>query len=87
MPRICEFYGIAIFMYFQEPHLTPHFHVLYQGHAAVIAVGTLDVLAGSLPRRAMRLVREWALLHDDALRENWERCRERLPLRRIPPLQ
>jgi hypothetical protein len=86
MPRICEFYGIVIAMYYDEPHGRPHFHARYAGAEATIALDSLEVVAGSLPRRALRLVREWAELHPGALHDNWIRARERLPLRSINPL-
>jgi hypothetical protein len=44
------------------------------------------VLEGDLPRRALRLVREWAELHQGELLENWQRARARQPLERIDPL-
>lgn len=85
MPRISEFYGIVIAMYYAE-HGVPHFHALYAGEEASIAVETLDVLAGSLPLRALRLVREWASIHHAELEANWERARAEQPLDPIPPL-
>ena len=45
MPRIAEFYGIAIYMYHRE-HGVPHFHALYGEHEAVIAIRGLRVLEG-----------------------------------------
>jgi hypothetical protein len=44
------------------------------------------VIAGSLPRRALALVAEWAALHQDELRSNWERARREEPLQPIEPL-
>ena len=85
MPRISEFYGIVIAMYYAE-HGVPHFHALYAGEDASIAIESLDVLAGSLPDRAMRLVREWATLHRAELEANWNRARDGQPLEHIPPL-
>lgn len=84
MPRISEFYGIVIAMYYAEHG--PHFHALYAGEDASIAIESLDVLAGSLPDRALRLVREWATLHRVELEANWNRARDGQPLERIPPL-
>lgn len=81
----CEFYGIAIAMYYAE-HGVPHFHALYAGDDASIAISSLDVLAGSLPDRALRLVREWADLHRAELEENWRRARDGQQLERIVPL-
>jgi hypothetical protein len=36
-----------------------HFHARYGEFEATIEIGTLDVLEGQLPRRALNLVREW----------------------------
>ena len=76
MPRISTFYVIVISMYWRErDHPIPHFHAEYARQRASIAVdGT--VLAGTLPARALRLVREWAAIHDDELVANWNRARE-----------
>jgi Protein of unknown function (DUF2442)/Domain of unknown function (DUF4160) len=64
----------------------PHFHALYAGRDASIAIETLEVLGGSLPDRALRLVREWATLHRAELEADWQRARDGQPLDRIPPL-
>jgi uncharacterized protein DUF4160 len=64
----------------------PHFHALYAGQEASVAIETLEVLAGALPDRALRLVREWASLHRAELEDDWQRARDGLPLERIPPL-
>lgn len=69
MPRICEFYGIRIYMY-RPDHPPPHFHAQYGEHIAQISLGTYEVLNGSLPARALRLVGEWAALHAVELVEN-----------------
>ena len=61
-------------------------HALYAGQDASIAVDSLDILAGSLPDRALRLVREWAELHRGELEEDWRRARAGQPLIRIAPL-
>jgi hypothetical protein len=88
MPRISAFYGIVIWMYHDEiQHLgRPHFHARYGGDEASVELGSLQVLAGGLPTRALRLVREWAAEHESELRENWERARRHEPLERIEPL-
>jgi hypothetical protein len=85
MPRISEFYGIVITMYYAE-HGVPHFHALHAGREASVAIETLEVLAGSLPDRALRLVREWASLHRDELHLDWQRARADQPLKPIEPL-
>ena len=86
MPRISAFYGIVIAMYWGErDHPVPHFHAEYAGARASIAVDG-RVLAGSLPARALRLVREWASLHEDELLANWRRARDHERLVQIAPL-
>ncbi|HWJ88001.1 MAG TPA: DUF4160 domain-containing protein [Pelagibacterium sp.] len=69
MPTISYFYGIVIQMFWND-HAPPHFHALYSEHEAVIAIETLDVIRGGLPRRAMALVLEWARDSRPALMEN-----------------
>jgi hypothetical protein len=86
VPRISWFYGILILMHWSEAgHMTPHFHVEYGNHRASVDVdGAL--LAGSLPPRCQRLVREWARLHRDELLANWEHGRNNEPFEPIDPL-
>ncbi len=72
MPTISRFYGIVVRMYFAD-HVPPHFHAVYAGEEAVIEIATGEILRGRLPDRALRMVREWALMHRDELAANWER--------------
>ena len=84
MPEVSRFYGIVITINYDE-HLPPHFHARYaEWRAAVLLSG--DVLAGHLPRRALALVRAWAVLHQQELAMDWQRAQENRPLLPIPPL-
>lgn len=85
MPRISEFYGIIICMYFRD-HNPPHFHAYYAGDEAEIAIESLSVLAGRLHPRAMGLVIEWALLRRQELRRAWEQGQGPRPIDPIEPL-
>lgn len=85
MPRISEFYGIVIAMYWTD-HPPPHFHAYYGEHDAQVDIATGEVMGGELPRRALRLVKEWTELHRRELLENWGKARNDLPLDRIEPL-
>ena len=69
MPRICEFFGITIFMYFND-HAPPHFHAEYGEFEALYVVDTIEVLRGGLPRRAHSMVVEWTTLHRLELKAN-----------------
>ncbi|MDQ3609375.1 MAG: DUF4160 domain-containing protein [Actinomycetota bacterium] len=59
-----------------RPRLRPDLR--YADQEAALAIETLEVLAGSLPGRAMRLVEEWAKLHREELDENWRRAWRRI---------
>lgn len=85
MPRISEFYGILIYMYFSD-HAPPHFHAMYGRFEAEVSIESAETLKGRLPRRASTLVREWARLYREELKSNWNLACEHRPLRRIPPL-
>ena len=63
-----------------------HFHAVYGEHEATIVIVTLAVLSGDLPARALRLVQEWAELHQRELHANWESARAHAPLSSIEPL-
>lgn len=86
MPRIAEFYGIAIYMYFRD-HNPPHFHAIYGEYEAEVEISTGDVLKGSLPKRAERLVREWHSERRNELIHDWELARRQKPLKQITPLE
>ncbi len=60
-----------------------HFHVDYQGQQAQFAIESGELLAGKLPSKAVKLVREWAKDHQEELRENWELAVALKPLQRI----
>ncbi len=86
MPRVSEFFGIVIYMYYND-HMPPHFHAEYGEYEAIYEIGTLDVTRGGLPRRAHALVLEWATLHRAELRDDWERARNEKPLVEIEGLE
>ena len=86
MPTICEFYGLVIRMYWSD-HAPPHFHVHYAEFEAHVRIDTLELLRGSLPRRAHALVLEWAALHRAELMEDWDLCNSHQMPKQIEPLR
>lgn len=86
MPTISVFYGVVIQMFWRD-HGPPHFHALYGEEEALIDLRDLRILKGSLPRRAMALVLEWASDHRDELLEDWNQCRELKHPNWIEPLR
>jgi Domain of unknown function (DUF4160) len=86
MPRISAFYGVVIYMYWNEKdHPVAHFHAYHAGRRASVSVDGM-VLAGSLEPRALQFVREWAALHREEILANWDRARASQPLLGIAPL-
>ena len=85
MPTVSAFYGIMIRMFFND-HAPPHFHARYGEFEATIEIGSLTVLEGQLPRRALNLVQEWAMIHREELLEDWRLCRENAAPTKIEPL-
>lgn len=80
MPEISRFFGYS-------DHDPPHFHAAYGDDEALIAIETLELLRGMLPRRAMTLVLEWGALHRDELRADRQRARAGHPLEPVHPLE
>jgi hypothetical protein len=72
-------------MYYEE-HGLPHFHARFAGYDASIQIDGLFILQGTLPRRKLSLVRQWARLHAGELQANWERARREEELIEIDPL-
>ncbi len=73
MPTISAFYGILIQMFWGD-HAPPHIH-------------TLEVVRGSMPRRALALVLEWAFQHRAELLEDWTLCENNQLPKKISPLE
>jgi hypothetical protein len=86
MPCVSDFYGIAIYMYYSD-HAPPHFHAEYGGDEVEIEICTLNVLRGTMKRRALALVLEWASLHRNELSVNWILARQGLRLQAIDGLE
>ncbi len=72
-------------MYWRD-HNPPHFHASYGDDEALITMNG-EVYSGSLPRRALSLVREWLAIHRQELLDNWENAQKREPMKSIEPLE
>jgi hypothetical protein len=87
MPRISHFYGITITMYWREGHhRLAHFHARYGEYKASLNVAG-EIIVGSLPKHALRLVQDWAELHAAELEANWQLVLSKKPLDPIDPLR
>jgi hypothetical protein len=89
MPELSRFFGIIIRMYLEAgmPHHTPHFHAYYQNETGVFSIQPVELIAGTLPKRQLRLVEAWAEIHQNELINDWELLQSgRLPFP-IEPLK
>ncbi|MFC1496173.1 DUF4160 domain-containing protein [Candidatus Margulisiibacteriota bacterium] len=86
MPKISEFFGISIYIYFRE-HRPPHFHAIYGDNEAQISIENLSIISGKLSPKTLALVVEWASLHQKELIEAWKQAEEHKPPRKIEPLK
>lgn len=85
LPRISEFFGIVIYVYYED-HGPPHFHAQYGGSEAVLRIDGLSVARGSLPPRALGRHR-MATLHRKDLDAVWHQAEQMQPLSKIAPLE
>ncbi|MBR0480238.1 DUF4160 domain-containing protein [Candidatus Saccharibacteria bacterium] len=87
MPVISIFYGIFIYMYFdQHEHNPPHFHVKYQNYEASFTFDG-ELLKGDLPKKQISFVKAWAAIHEDDLKTNWELLKKEGRAEKIEPLR
>lgn len=85
MPRLSQFYGIVVEMFYND-HPPPHFHARHGGDEALVEISTGRILRGWLPLRAKRLVGEWLEAHRAELEDAWRRAEADQPLIPIDPL-
>ncbi|WP_129676191.1 DUF4160 domain-containing protein [Candidatus Chloroploca sp. Khr17] len=84
MPRIAEFDGVIILLYYDDHH-PPHVHVRYGSHQALMQIDPASIAAGALPRRVEQQVLAWATRRMAALQANWDRAQRHQPLEWIDP--
>ncbi|MBC6401971.1 MAG: DUF4160 domain-containing protein [Ekhidna sp.] len=70
MPEISKFYGIVVYMFFND-HNPPHFKKKYSEFEANIMIQNGTILNGDLPVSKLKLVSAWAEIHKDQLMEMW----------------
>ena len=85
MPEISRFLGVVIGMFYSE-HGVAHFHAVYGEYEVSIEIES-GTVHGEFPNRALRLVLEWAALHQRELLDNWQLARQGQPLKPIAPLE
>ena len=53
MPTVSRFYGIVIFMNYND-HLPPHFHARYQDQEVIVEIEA-GIVTGKMSKRALRM--------------------------------
>ena len=86
MPKISEFFGIAIYIYYRD-HAPPPLPCDLRRWRSSGRDRSLAILRGRLSPRALGLVTEWASMHQEELMRVWNQARQHEPLDPIAPLQ
>lgn len=85
MPVISMFFGIAIRMFYND-HEPIHFHAEYQGQRGKFDLSGKMIVGDIQSRTALRLIKDWAKLHEFEIRRNWQRMKAGKPFEVIEPL-
>ena len=88
MATLSMFFGIIISMYCElgGKHNKPHLHARYQDFKVAVALDG-ETLEGSLPRKQMKLLEAWMVIHEDEPLANWELLSEGREFFKIEPLK
>lgn len=87
MPELSRFGGMIIYMLFHDigQHSKPHVHVYYGEYEAAIAIDG-ELLAGSLPRRQLKIVTGWLAFHEEEAYNAWNLAVQGEHFDKIPPM-
>lgn len=85
MPIISEFYGIKIYMYWNE-HMPPHFHAEFDSKKIMVDINKGAVIKGVFPFKQLKLVLAWCEIHQEELIRNWESAKNYSEIMKIDPL-
>lgn len=86
MPILSMFFGIVIRMFYND-HDPPHFHADYQGQRGKFNLDGNMVVGNVYSKTALRLIRDWAVLHRSEIEANWQKAKDGRPLEGIEPLE
>ena len=86
MPQISRFFGVIIYLYFDD-HNPPHFHAVYGEFEAEININNLTIIEGNLPSRVLGLVIEWASQYQEELKKDWNLVKQLKTPFPIKPLE
>ncbi len=70
IPEISRFYGIVVYMFFND-HNPPHFKIKYAEFEANILIENGAIMNGDIPISKLKLVTAWAEIHKEELIKMW----------------
>jgi hypothetical protein len=85
MPKISQFFGIMIFMFFRD-HMPPHIHAKYGDYEGIVGLNPIGQIKGNLPPRVLGLVIEWANMYSKELNNAWQAASKGETIPKVPPL-
>lgn len=72
--------GNLIIRVYANDHLPPHFHVITPDADALVEIATLEILRGTLPRKAAETAMAWATENKAVITAEWNRTNPRFPI-------
>ncbi len=87
MPELSRFFGIIIYMYFNDEtqHHKPHIHAFYGDFEAVVGVDG-ELLAGAMPAKQLKMIIGWLALHEEDVYKAWNQAVRGEHFDKIKPL-
>jgi hypothetical protein len=85
MPEISRFFGIVIYIFYDE-HNPPHFHAEYGKYSISVEIRS-GIVKGRFPKKQLRVVLDWYDLHKKELMEDWQLATKDQPLKKIKPFE
>ena len=86
MPTISMFRGIKVYMNYND-HLPPHFHAEYGEYNCSISIKEIEIIAGNMPNKQLKMIYGWAALHQEELGEVWYLAQQQKELFKIDPIK
>ncbi len=77
MPTIIRLSATLVISINADDHAPPHFHVMGPEVDFTVRLDTLQILAGTANRKALREVIAWASTNMDLLTRKWDEYNER----------
>ena len=75
MPILARFLGIIIKMFVKD-HPPPHFHAKYGEYKCSVDIRKGEVIAGKMPPKQQKEIKEWSKKHHKNLLNNWEKAQK-----------